>query len=133
MDLRLLETFVTVARTGSVSAASRDLYLSQSAVSRQVQRFERQMGVELFSRRGGRAVELTEAGQRVLALGDELLGRTERLEEELRGMGLVRGAWTSRQGSCAVACFIHRWTNQPVLETGPAATAQREQKKGNPK
>jgi DNA-binding transcriptional LysR family regulator len=86
MDLRLLETFVTVARTGSVSAASRDLYLSQSAVSRQVQRFERQMGVELFVRRGGRAVELTEAGQRVLALGDELLGRTERLEEELQAL-----------------------------------------------
>jgi DNA-binding transcriptional LysR family regulator len=88
MDLRLLETFVTVARTGSVSAASRDLYLSQSAVSRQVQRFERQMGVELFARRGGRAVELTEAGQRVLALGDELLGRTERLEEELQALAV---------------------------------------------
>jgi len=86
MDLRLLETFVTVARTGSVSAASRDLYLSQSAVSRQVQRFERQMGVELFARRGGHAVELTEAGVRVLALGDELLGRSERLAEELQAL-----------------------------------------------
>jgi len=84
MDLRLLETFVTVTRTGSVSAASRELYLSQSAVSRQIQRFERQMGVELFVRRGGRAVELTEAGRRVLELGDEMLGRTERLAEELQ-------------------------------------------------
>lgn len=86
MDLRLLETFVTVARTGSVSAASRDLYLSQSAVSRQVQRFERQMGVELFVRRGGRPVELTDAGRRVLELGDELLGRTERLASELQAL-----------------------------------------------
>jgi DNA-binding transcriptional LysR family regulator len=49
-----------------------------------VQRFERQMGVELFVRRGGRAVELTEAGQAVVELGDEMLGRTERLADELQ-------------------------------------------------
>lgn len=49
------------ARTGSFTAAARELSLTQGAVSRQVAQIEAQLGVALF-RRAGRRVEPTEAG-----------------------------------------------------------------------
>ncbi|API54064.1 LysR family transcriptional regulator [Rhizobium leguminosarum] len=56
-----LAAFEAVARTGSVTAAARELDLTQSAVSRQVSALEEQLGVELFLRER-QAMRLTLAG-----------------------------------------------------------------------
>ena len=50
MDLRQLEVFEAIMRSGSVSAAARELGLTQSAVSRILARFEAQLGALLFAR-----------------------------------------------------------------------------------
>jgi DNA-binding transcriptional LysR family regulator len=54
LDLHKLEIFVTVARTGSFSAAAEQLLLSQPAVSQHVHDLEASLGTRLFvrSRRG---------------------------------------------------------------------------------
>ncbi|KRB62835.1 LysR family transcriptional regulator [Rhizobium sp. Root708] len=57
----LLSAFESVARTGSVTAAARELDLTQSAVSRQIRALEEQLGVELFIRER-QTVRLTMAG-----------------------------------------------------------------------
>lgn len=49
-SLSLLSAFEAAARTGSITAAARELSLTQSAVSRQVRRLEEQLQVELFHR-----------------------------------------------------------------------------------
>ena len=72
MDLRLLSTFRTVAELGSVSAASRRTLVGQPALTRQLQQLERQVGLALFSREGGRLV-LTPGGARFLAAAVEVL------------------------------------------------------------
>lgn len=54
MDLRQLEVFEAIMRSGSVSAAARELGLTQSAVSRILARFEAQLGAPLFARVNGR-------------------------------------------------------------------------------
>ena len=51
-----------VARLGSVTAAAQDLALTHSAVSRQLNVLEDQLGVALL-RRDGRGVALTESGR----------------------------------------------------------------------
>ncbi|MCC5988082.1 MAG: LysR family transcriptional regulator [Pararhodobacter sp.] len=56
-----LLAFDAVARTGSFSAAARDLDLTQGAVSRQVMVLEERLGAALIAR-GARRVRLTEAG-----------------------------------------------------------------------
>lgn len=61
--LDLLKTFEAAARHLSFTKAGAELYLSQSAVSRQIQQLEAQLGVPLFLRRT-RALLLTDAGQR---------------------------------------------------------------------
>lgn len=61
MDLNLLTTFEAVARTASFSAASRELGLPKSSVSRGVARLENELGVQLLFR-STRHVALSAAG-----------------------------------------------------------------------
>ncbi len=62
-SLDLLRGFEAAARLLSFTAAASELFLTQSAVSRQVQQLEEQLGVKLFERRT-RALVLTDAGDR---------------------------------------------------------------------
>lgn len=62
-SLDLLKAFEASARHLSFTKAGAELFLSQSAVSRQIQQLESQLGVRLFLRRT-RALLLTDAGQR---------------------------------------------------------------------
>ena len=59
--LKPMRAFCQVARLGSVSRAAEALYLSQPAVSLQLQALERDMGQPLFERLG-RRLTLTKAG-----------------------------------------------------------------------
>ena len=61
-SLDLLRGFESAARLLSFTSAAAELYVTQSAVSRQVQQLEEQLGVKLFERRT-RALVLTKAGE----------------------------------------------------------------------
>ncbi|MGB0696853.1 MAG: LysR family transcriptional regulator [Rhodospirillaceae bacterium] len=78
--LALLETFVRIAERGSISAAARDLGLSQGSASRQLAALEDRLAVQLI-RRTTHSLALTEAGLEVLADARALIGRWEALEE----------------------------------------------------
>lgn len=62
MDLRQLYYFLAVAETQNVSRAATRVWISQPALSRQLQTLEDELGVQLFERRA-RGVILTEAGE----------------------------------------------------------------------
>lgn len=62
--LEQLRSFVAVAETEHVSRAARSLFLTQAAVTQQVQHFERAVGLRLFER-DGRRIRLTDAGRRI--------------------------------------------------------------------
>lgn len=61
-SLPLLAAFEAAARTGSVTAAAKELSLTQSAVSRQIKALEEQLGAELFHRER-QTIQLTSAGE----------------------------------------------------------------------
>ena len=61
--LDLLKGFEAAARHLSFTKAGEELFLTQSAISRQVQALEEQLGIKLFHRRT-RALLLTDEGQR---------------------------------------------------------------------
>jgi DNA-binding transcriptional LysR family regulator len=65
MEFDDVRAFVTVANVGSVSLAARDLNITQSAVTRRLQRLETSLGATLLDRRT-RPVMLTGAGQATL-------------------------------------------------------------------
>ena len=71
-SLDLLRGFEAAARHLSFTKAGRELFLTQSAISRQIKALEEQLGVQLFSRRH-RELLLTEAGQGLYkAVGEAL-------------------------------------------------------------
>ncbi len=86
--LDLVRGFEAAARRLSFTQAAAELFVTQSAVSRQVQALEDFLGVKLFARRH-KALALTEAGQAyfraaTVALA-ELRAATQRLREAQRG------------------------------------------------
>jgi DNA-binding transcriptional LysR family regulator len=93
-QLRILKA---IAVEGSFKRAADSLYVSQPAVSLQVQNLERQLDVPLFDR-GGRRAQLTEAGYLLLSYGDKILTlcqETCRAIEDLQnlqGGSLIIGA-----------------------------------------
>lgn len=78
--LQQLRGFCYAARHESMSKAAGLMYLSQPSVSLQIKALEREMGVELFERRGPR-IRLTNAGKQLLDLAQPLVDGIDQLEE----------------------------------------------------
>ena len=78
--LTLLETFVRISERGSISAAARDLGLSQASASRQLKELEDRLGVQLV-RRTTHSLAVTLAGQDLLRDARGLLAEWSALEE----------------------------------------------------
>jgi len=89
LDLRLLREFVVVAEELHFTRAAARLYLAQQALSRDIARLERQLGVPLFTRTT-RRVALTAEGERLLERARELLALHDQTLQELRGPGEPR-------------------------------------------
>ena len=105
MELRQLRYLDAVARRRSFTKAALDLHVAQSALSQQISRLERELGVELL-RRTTRRVEVTEAGELALARARRALAEADGLREDLDALqGLVRG--TLRLGGVPPVGPVH--------------------------
>jgi DNA-binding transcriptional LysR family regulator len=86
--LKPLRAFCQTARLGSVSRAAEALYVSQPAITLQLQALERELGVRLFDRSGRRLIP-THEGEALYALARPLVEGIDGLEdafrEQLRG------------------------------------------------
>src|SRR5256714_5823296 len=82
-SLDLLAGFEAAARHLSFTKAGEELFLTQSAVSRQIKELEDQLGVALFHRRH-RALVLTEAGQQFYATAAQVITTMRTATERLR-------------------------------------------------
>ena len=89
--------FLVVANCGSLSAASEQLFVAVSAISRQIQRLEVQVGTPLFERHA-RGMVLTEAGQIFENHIRKSLLNIEQAVAEIKGLKAVR------QTALRVAC-----------------------------
>jgi DNA-binding transcriptional LysR family regulator len=82
-----LESFVRSAETGGFSAAARRLSLTPAAVSRNVAKLERNLGIRLFQR-STRKLTLTEAGERFLLA---IRGSLDELQASIASVTTDRG------------------------------------------
>ncbi len=81
--LDLLRSFEAVARRLSISRAAEDLFVTQSAVSRQIAALEASLGTALFER-AHRTLVLTPAGRELLAATSEALQGLRRATARIR-------------------------------------------------
>ena len=84
-NLSSYRIFYTVAKTGNISKAAKEIYISQPAISKSIQKLEESVGCKLFSR-SSRGVVLTDEGKllyehvseafETLTMGEEKLKRS---------------------------------------------------------
>ncbi len=84
LELRHFKLVATVADTGSLASASRQLHLTSSALSHQLRDAEERLGVRLFQRRHKRLL-LTGAGEKLLASARRVLSEVAQAEADVRG------------------------------------------------
>src|SRR5215470_6678111 len=87
--LDLMEGFEAAARNLSFTKAAEELFITQSAVSRQIRALEDHLNVALFERRP-RALVLTEQGRILKRAATELLEGLQEVADRLRASGAAR-------------------------------------------
>lgn len=129
LDWSLVQAFLAVAETGSLSAAARALGTSQPTLGRQVRTMEAQLGADLF-RREPRGLHLTETGAAIVeparamraAMGQIALtaaGRTNRLDGTVR---ITASVAVSLYHMPAIIARIRLAEPQIAIELAPGDT-----------
>ncbi|SMF79010.1 LysR family transcriptional regulator [Streptomyces sp. Amel2xC10] len=102
LEIRHLEVLCSIAETGSIRKAARDLGMSQPALTTQLRRIEEALGARLFAREQN-GCRLTPAGQAVLSRARPLVAQMSTLIKDIRtaavrtsGSGLRIGATADR-------------------------------------
>ena len=91
MEIHQLEYFVAVADEGNFTRAAALVNISQSGVSAQIRRLERQLGATLIDR-SGRTATLTPAGMAAITHARSVLGTVDALRRAVDDVtGVVRG------------------------------------------
>ncbi|MBP3730756.1 MAG: LysR family transcriptional regulator [Mailhella sp.] len=111
MEFRALKYFLAVAKTGNITHAADQVYVSQPALSRQLMDLEENLGVKLLER-GKRHTVLTEAGYLLKKRAEEILTLMDKTMDELshakEGVsGSVRIGCGETAGMRTVARAIH--------------------------
>ena len=87
MDLRGLHYFSVVAEELNFTRAAQRLCMSQPPLSNQMKALEEELGTPLFLR-GGRTLQLTEAGKVLYRRASQLLDLAERTQEEVSSLAM---------------------------------------------
>jgi DNA-binding transcriptional LysR family regulator len=116
LDATRLRVLVAVARTGSVTAAARELHYTQPSVSHHLARLEAETGATLMQR-VGRGIRLTEAGRLLAERGAEILGRLDAASTELAAhVGLRVGRVRLAAFPSALGTFVPTAASRLVAE-----------------
>jgi DNA-binding transcriptional LysR family regulator len=116
MDLRQARTFVTVAELGTISRAAQHLRIAQPALSRQIQNLERELGLKLFDRVGGRLL-LTGQGEQLLGDCRDLLAHAGAVRERAESLrhedsGVLKVAAAPGNIESVFADFLHTYAKR---------------------
>ncbi len=84
LDWSLVQAFLAVAEAGSLSAAARELHLTQPTIGRHIQTLEQDLGVSLFKRQA-RGMALTDQGKALLAHARSMREAAEKLSLDAAG------------------------------------------------
>lgn len=84
MELRQLEYFLQICKSGSLTKAKEELGVTQPTLSQQIRVLEDEYNIPLFDR-VSRGVEVTEAGKILLNKGNAIMNLLEEARNEIYG------------------------------------------------
>jgi len=105
LDWTLLQTFVSVTRHGSLSAASRAMQISQPTISRHIAQLEEHIGFRLFERAKS-GVTLTAKGAELLEHASEMAKAAAKLQVAGDGSSDTMSGTVRITASQIVATFL---------------------------
>jgi DNA-binding transcriptional LysR family regulator len=120
-DLLRLRVLAAVARTGSITAAAKELHYTQPSVSHHLARLEAETGAKLLQR-VGRGIRLTPTGELLAERAIEIIGRVDSAAAELSAhVGLNAGkvrlaGFSSAMSTLVPAAAAALATTHPGLE-----------------
>ena len=123
LNLRHLRATVATAATGGVSAAARDVHLTQPAVTQGIAKLERQLGVPLFERRPGK-MEPTDAAAILVPRAQtalQLIGHSRVTAPQMRAFLAVarRGSYAGAAQDAGIReASLHRAVSDLSLGVG---------------
>jgi len=88
LSLDLLRGFRSAARYLSFTRAAQDLFVTQSAISREIKTLEEQLGQPLF-RRVNRTLQLTPTGEELYRIADATLTQLDGVVERIAGASKI--------------------------------------------
>ncbi len=111
MEFRVLKYFLATARTENITAAAKEMNISQPALSRQLMDLENELGVTLLIR-SKRSTTLTEAGYLLKRRAEEITELMEKTVSEVSNArsgvsGSIRIGCGETAGMRAVARAVH--------------------------
>lgn len=86
MDIKQLRYFIAIVEERKISAAAKRLHMSQPPLSQQLKAMEKELGSKLVER-GGKFLEVTEAGKALYNKALEITQLMEETETEVREVG----------------------------------------------
>ncbi|MBL8941859.1 MAG: transcriptional activator NhaR [Myxococcales bacterium] len=113
--------FWTVAREGSIAAASKSLRLAQPTISTQIRALEEALGAPLFVR-AHRRLTLTDSGRVVFRYADEIFGLGRELLEAVRQRPVGRAVAVNVGLTFVVPKLVAYRLLEPALDATPPVT-----------
>ena len=112
MELTQLKYFQAMAKCRHFTQAAEEMAVSQSALSRSIQKLEQELGVTRFARHG-RTSELTEAGQKFLFHVDRVIRELALAEQEIEldngGAGVVHLSFLHSLGDTFLPLILRQF------------------------
>ncbi|WP_289027876.1 LysR family transcriptional regulator [uncultured Paraglaciecola sp.] len=113
MDIKILMSFIAVAKHKSFSEAARELHTVQPAISRHISALENELSVSLF-KRNSRDVAITAAGQQLLKDAQEIIALTQQAKIQVQRthngqLGTLRIAHLSSACLTFIASLVRKY------------------------
>ncbi|MGL4837742.1 MAG: HTH-type transcriptional regulator CysB [Shewanella sp.] len=118
MKLQQLRYIAEVVKHNlNVSATAENLYTSQPGISKQVRMLEDELGIQIFGRSGKHLTHVTPAGQQVINIANDILGKVEsikKVSEEYTkpDQGELNIATTDTQARYALPTIIRQFIDR---------------------
>lgn len=105
MNLHHLLVFHTIAKTGSITSSSKQLHISQPALSRELKELENRLRVKLFERLP-RGMRLTHAGKVLAGYADQLFELASAAEFAMNEIACARTGHLSLAASNTIGTYV---------------------------